>query len=59
MGCATMQEHVDADGRTFFDLIRTYLNCTDMACVQHAFDFARQMHGDAQRESGELFLRTR
>ncbi len=56
MGCATMQEHVDADGRTFFDLIRTYLNCTDMACVQHAFDFARQMHGDAQRESGELFF---
>lgn len=51
-----MQEYVDADGRVFFDLIRSYLNEEDIACIQRAFDFARQMHGDDRRESGELFF---
>lgn len=51
-----MPEHIDANGHAFFDLIHTYLKPDEFTCVQRAFDFARQMHGNDKRESGELFF---
>lgn len=56
MGLAMKQDFVEADGRVFFDLIRTYLKDEDYCCVQRAFEFARQMHGEDKRASGELFF---
>lgn len=55
MVTATITQEFSATWQTLADLI-SYLEPQEFERVQAAFEYARQMHGDQRRQSGELFF---
>jgi GTP pyrophosphokinase len=51
-----LTELVAASEEQFFEQIKIYLSADEQRCVQEAYFFAREKHGNQHRRSGEPFI---